>query len=329
MKEKTGTITNPRAGVVSFLKSVIEIKEVGVIFPIVFSVIIFGMVNPDFYSFDNVINIFRNSSFTFITAIGMTYLLITGAFDLSIGSQMACGGLFAGLLMQAGIPTWVAIIVGILSGVVFGSINGYIIEFVKVPPMIATMSTMMIFRGIVYVVLKGEPLYPLPDNFATIGQGSFLNIPYIIIITIVLGVIAELVLKYTVFGRMIYAVGGNAESSRLSGIPVRRVKFIIYILIGALATFTGVLYASRFGSVQSAIGTGSEMVIIAAAIIGGTSIAGGSGTIFGTLLGSIFMNMITNGMTLAKISPYYQGIVIGVIIILAVSLDQLRIKFKK
>lgn len=317
------------SSVKSALRSLIEIKEVGVILPIVFAVIIFGMINPDFYSFDNMINIFRNSSFTFIAAIGMTYLLITGSFDLSVGSQMACGGLFAGLLMQAGTPTWIAIVVGILSGVVFGSINGYIIEFIKVPPMVATMSTMMIFRGIVYVVLKGEPLYPLPKDFAVIGQGAIFNIPIIIIITVVLGIIAELVLKYTVFGRMLYAVGGNAESSRLSGIPVRRVKFITYILIGALATFTGVLYASRFGSVQSAIGTGSEMIMIAAAIIGGTSIIGGSGTIFGTLLGSIFMNMITNGMTLAKISPYYQGIVIGLIIVLAVSLDQLRIKLKK
>ena len=328
MKENAAELKR-KVGVRSIFKSIIEIKEVGVIFPIVFSVFIFGIINPDFYSFDNVINIFRNSSFTFITAIGMTYLLITGAFDLSVGSQMACGGLFAGLLMQAGIPTWIAIIVGILSGVVFGFINGYIIEFIKIPPMIATMSTMMIFRGIVYVVLKGEPLYPLPADFAAIGQGAVFNIPYIIIITVVLGIVAELVLRYTVFGRMIYAAGGNAESARLSGIPVRRVKFIIYILIGSLATFTGVLYASRFGSVQSAIGTGSEMVIIAAAIIGGTSIAGGSGTIVGTLLGSIFMNMITNGMTLAKVSPYYQNIVIGVIIILAVSLDQLRIKFKK
>lgn len=313
----------------SVLRAMIEIKEVGVIFPIVFAVIIFGLINRDFYSYENIINVLRNSSFTFITAIGMTYVLITGAFDLSVGSQMACGGLFAGLLMQAGVPTWLAIVVGILSGVVFGSLNGYVIEYLKVPPMIATMSTMMIFRGIVYVVLRGEPLYPLPADFAIIGQNDFFNVPYIIIITIILGIIAELVLKYTVFGRMVYAVGGNAESARLSGIPVRRVRFITYILIGALATFTGVLYASRFGSVQSAIGTGSEMVMIAAAIIGGTSILGGSGTIFGTVLGSVFMNMITNGMTLAKISPYYQGIVIGMIIILAVSLDQVRVGFKK
>ena len=328
MKEKTMN-NNSRMGVKTILRSLVEIKEMGVILPIVVSAVIFGMINPDFYSFDNIINVFRNSSFTFITAIGMTYLLITGSFDLSIGSQMACGGLFSGLLLQAGIPTWIAILVGILSGVVFGCINGYIIEFIKAPPMVATMSTAMIFRGIVYVVLKGEPLYPLPADFAVIGQGAIFNIPIIIIITIMLGIIAALVLKYTVFGRMLYAVGGNAESARLSGIPVRMVKFITYILIGALATFTGVLYASRFGSVQSAIGTGSEMVIIAAAIIGGTSIIGGAGTIFGTLMGAIFMNMITNGMTLAKISPYYQGIVIGVIIILAVALDQLRIKLKK
>jgi Ribose/xylose/arabinose/galactoside ABC-type transport systems, permease components len=307
----------------------IEIKEVGVIIPIIVAAIIFGVINPDFFSFENIINVLRNSSFTFITAIGMTYVLITGSFDLSVGSQMACGGLFTGLLMLAGVPTWLAIVIGILSGVVLGSINGYVIEYLKVPPMIATMSTMMIYRGIVYVVLKGEPLYPLPKDFAILGQNDFLKIPYIIIITVVLGIIAGLILKYTVFGRMIYAVGGNGESARLSGIPVRRVKFITYILIGALATFTGILYASRFGSVQSAVGSGSEMIMIAAAIIGGTSILGGSGTIFGTVLGSIFMNMITNGMTLAKISPYYQSIVIGLIIIFAVSLDQIRVNLKK
>jgi ribose transport system permease protein len=328
VKEKT-VDNNSKVGVKSIVRKIIEIKEVGVIFPIVLAVILFGMINPEFYSYENVINVLRNSSFTLIAAIGMTYVLITGAFDLSVGSQMACGGLFAGLLMQAGIPTWIAILAGILSGVIFGSINGYIIEFLKVPPMIATMSTMMIFRGIVYVVLKGEPLYPLPDDFAIIGQQDFLKVPYIIIITVVLAIVGSLVLKYTVFGRMVYAVGGNAEAARLSGIPVRRVKFITYILIGALSTFTGVLYASRFGSVQSAIGSGSEMIMIAAAIIGGTSILGGSGTIFGTVLGSIFMNMITNGMTLAKVSPYYQGIVIGLIIIFAVTLDQVRAGFKK
>jgi Ribose/xylose/arabinose/galactoside ABC-type transport systems, permease components len=320
---------NTGISVKSVSRSMIEIKEVGVIIPIIVAAIIFGVINPDFFSFENIINVLRNSSFTFITAIGMTYVLITGSFDLSVGSQMACGGLFTGLLMLAGVPTWLAIVIGILSGVVLGSINGYVIEYLKVPPMIATMSTMMIYRGIVYVVLKGEPLYPLPKDFAILGQNDFLKIPYIIIITVVLGIIAGLILKYTVFGRMIYAVGGNGESARLSGIPVRRVKFITYILIGALATFTGILYASRFGSVQSAVGSGSEMIMIAAAIIGGTSILGGSGTIFGTVLGSIFMNMITNGMTLAKISPYYQSIVIGLIIIFAVSLDQIRVNLKK
>lgn len=311
------------------MKSIAGMKEVGVIVPIVIAAIIFGKINPDFFSFENLINVLRNSSFTFITAIGMTYVLITGAFDLSVGSQMACGGLFTGLLMLAGIPTWLAILIGICSGVIMGSINGYIIEYLKVPPMIATMSTMMIYRGIVYVALKGEPLYPLPDNFAIIGQGDLLHIPIIIIITVILGIVAEVVLKYTVFGRMVYAVGGNAETARLSGIPVKRVKFITYMLIGALGAFTGILYASRFGSVQSAVGQGSEMIMIAAAIIGGTSILGGAGTIFGTVLGSIFMNMITNGMTLIKISPYYQGIVIGCIIIFAVSLDQARANLKK
>lgn len=310
-------------------KTIIGIKEVGVIVPIILAALIFGGINPDFFSFENLINVLRNSSFTFIAAIGMTYVLITGAFDLSVGSQMACGGLFTGLLMLAGVPTWLAILIGIGSGIILGSINGYIIEYLKVPPMIATMSTMMIYRGIVYVVLKGEPLYPLPDNFAVIGQGDILHIPIIIVITVILGIAAEIVLRYTVFGRMVYAVGGNAETARLSGIPVRRIKFITFMLIGALATFTGILYASRFGSVQSAVGSGSEMVMIAAAIIGGTSILGGSGTIFGTVLGSIFMNMITNGMTLIKISPYYQGIVIGGIIIFAVSLDQVRASFKK
>lgn len=313
----------------SFFNALIDIREVGVLIPIILAVTIFGSLNPDFFSYENAVNVLRNTSFTFITAIGMTFVLISAGLDISIGAQLALGGLVTGYMLIGGIPVWLSILGGIFSGILCGVINGYFIEVAKVPPFITTIGTMYIFRGIVLVARKGEPIYPLPKDFSVIGQGGVFGIPYIVIIALFLGLIAAFVLKYTIYGRMIYAVGGNAETARLSGIPVRLVRFSTYIMIGMLATFTGVLYSSRFGSVQPGIGSGYEMTVIAAVIIGGTSLFGGAGTILGTLLGSFFMTILTNGMTLVKISPYWQQLVLGAIIIAAVALDQFRISLKK
>lgn len=311
------------------LNKMIEVREIGVIIPIILAVILFGSINPDFYSFENVVNILSNSSFVFITAIGMTYVLIAAGLDISVGSQMACGGLFVGIAMTLGVPFWLAIPIGIIGGILMGLLNGFFIEVIGVPALIATLGTTYLFRGVINVSMQGEPIYPLPDAFEVIGQGKLLGIPYVVFIAIIFGIIGAAILKYTTFGRMIYAVGGNEETSRLSGIPVKKIRFYAYIIVSVLAAITGIIYASKFGSVQPNLGIGFELSVIAAVIIGGTSLFGGAGTMTGSLLGAIFLNLVTNGMSMIHVNIYWQPIVIGIIIILAVALDQVRIRLKK
>jgi ribose/xylose/arabinose/galactoside ABC-type transport system permease subunit len=312
----------------------VRVREVGVIIPIILAVIIFSS-SDSFLTSENLLNIFRNTSFIFITAIGMTLLIICGGLDLAVGSVYAFAGVMCGLLMTSGIPTALAIIITVVvAGVVFGSINGFFVQKVNLPPFIATMATMNIARGVVTGVQKGVPVYPLPEDFNSIGQGSFFKgtpfeIPFVVIIALVLGVIAIFVLKKTVYGRMIFAVGGNIETARLAGIPTKAISFSAYILVSMLAALSGIMIASRLGSAQPNVGSGYEMSVIAAVVIGGTSLNGGAGSIIGSLLGALFMTTITNGMTLIKISPFWQQLATGIVLLLACSLDQLRNRLKR
>ena len=317
------------------LGSVMRVREVGVIIPLLIASILFAANSPVFLTSQNLMNIFRNTSFVFITAIGMTYLIISGAFDLSVGPVYAFGGVFAGLLMTNGVPIVLAILIAtVVTGGFFGSINGFFVQKVGLPPMLATLASMNIARGVVTGVMKGMPVYPLPDAFAMIGQGSFFKgmsfeIPYVVAIALFLGVVAAFVLKRTVYGRLICAVGGNVETARLAGIPTKLISFSVYILISMLAAFSGILIASRLGSAQPNVGVGYEMQTIASVVIGGTSLVGGVGTIWGTFLGALFMAAISNGMTLIKVSPFWQQLVLGIVLLLACSLDHIRGRLKK
>ena len=323
-----------KKGLAGSLSFALRVREAGVIIPLLIACIFFALNSPVFLASDNVMNIFRNASFVFITAIGMTFLIISGAFDLSVGPVYAFAGVAAGLLMTHGIPIVFSIIIAtVVIGVAFGSLNGFFVQNVGLPPMLATLASMNIARGIVTGVQKGMPVYPLPEGFSAIGQGSFFKgssfeIPFVVAIAILLGLIAAFVLKRTVYGRRVCAVGGNVETARLAGIPTKAVCFSVYILISMLAAFSGILIASRLGSAQPNVGVGYEMQTIAAVVIGGTSLAGGVGTIVGTFLGSLFMSTISNGMTLVKISPFWQQLVLGIVLLLACSLDQIRNRIK-
>jgi ribose/xylose/arabinose/galactoside ABC-type transport system permease subunit len=277
---------------------------------------------------------FRIASFTFITAIGMTFLIISGGLDLSVGAVYAFSGVLCGLFMQLQIPIGLSVLLACVSGVVFGVMNGVFVQFINLPPFIATMGGMYIVRGLVLGIRRGNPVYPLPDTFNLIGQGNLFSfgiagLPYVVIIAALLGLIAAFTLKHTSYGRMIFAVGGNAETSRLAGIPVRKIRFSAYVMTGVLASLTGILMSARMGSAQPNVGSGFEMQVIAASVIGGVSLNGGTGTILGTLLGSIFMTIITNGMTMIKVSAYWQQLVLGLVLVMACALDQIRLHFKK
>ena len=299
-------------------------REAGVLLPLVFLFVTVGSINSAFFGVDNLINMLRAASFTFIAAIGTTMVLIAAGLDLSVGSLVALGSYTTALALTSSIPVPLAVLIGMLTGGAVGMASGGIIVAFRIPPFITTLGMLYMVRGVVLIASKGVPIYPLPDAFNAIGQSALQGIPYIVIIAAGLGLAAEFMLRCTIFGRAIYAVGGNEETARLSGIAVDKVKISIYAVAGCLATITGLLQASRLGSAQPSIGNGFELQAIAAAIIGGTSLFGGAGTILGTLLGTIFMTVMTSGMSFLRVSAYWQQLVIGAIIVVSVGLDQFR-----
>jgi ribose/xylose/arabinose/galactoside ABC-type transport system permease subunit len=306
----------------STLKRIFGKRETTIAIPLVLIIIIVSFVNPVFVSFDNIVNVLRQTSFVFIVGIGMTFILISAGLDLSVGSVLALGGVIAGLAVKTNMAIPLAILLGVLSGAAVGLFNGIFITKYKIPSLIVTLGMMYFARGIVQVLTRGEPVYPLPDSFNYIGQGEILGFPIVVYIALVLAIIAHITLTKTGFGRSVYAIGGNQETARLSGINITRVSIWVYVLTGIAAALTGILTAARVASAQSNAGIGMELQVVASCIIGGTSMFGGVGTILGTLIGTAFMSVVANGMVLLKISVYYQSMVIGAIIILAVGIDQ-------
>jgi ribose/xylose/arabinose/galactoside ABC-type transport system permease subunit len=306
----------------NFWRRLSEKSELGIAVPLLLLIVIVGVVNPVFFNVDNIINVLRQSSFTFIIGVAMTFVLVGGGLDLSVGSVLALGGVISGLALLAGVPIWISVALGVLAGVVVGLFNGIVVAMFKIPSLIVTLGMMYFARGVVQVLTRGNPVYPLPEAFNFLGQGFIAGVPVVVIAAAVLGIFGHVVLTQTAYGRSVFALGGNRETARLSGINVQRVTIWVYVLCGAASGLTGVLTAARLASALSNAGSGMELQVIAGCIIGGTSMFGGSGSILGTLIGVAFMNIIANGMVLMKISVYYQSMVIGAIIILAVGIDQ-------
>ena len=291
--------------------------------------LIIGLINSSFFGVANVMDLFRTASYTVICASAATFVFIMGGLDLSVGSMMGLCGMTTALLLQSGVPIPLAILIGMVPGFLFGVFNGFAIVKLRIPAMIVTLSTLYIAKGLVNVVTMGKPVFPLPDAFNQIGNGSFLRVPYTAYIMVAVAVIASLVLKYTNYGRYVYAIGGNQETARLSGINVDFIQMAVYAVCGTFAGLSGIMITSFVGSAQVATGTGKELDIIAAVIIGGTSTFGGAGTIGGTVIGAFIMVVITNGLILARVSSFWQYVVIGIIIITTVGIDQHRRNSKK
>jgi ribose/xylose/arabinose/galactoside ABC-type transport system permease subunit len=267
------------------------------------------------------ITIFSILSDKFLTVINITNVLRRGL-DLSVGSVLALSGCISAYAIYFGYPTWVAILIGIIIGSVIGFINGSLVVFGKITPVIVTLGMMYIARGTVYIMTGGGPIYldEFP-KFGILGRGYVGPIPIPVIILIVLFAVFFFIMKMMLFGKYIYSVGGNIESARLSGINVNRVRFFTYIITGALAGFSGVMMASRLASGQPSMGGGFEFDVIVAVILGGTSLAGGEGTITGTLVGALIVGIINNGLNLVGVSAWYQSVFKGLILIGAVLMD--------
>lgn len=301
----------------------------GILIGLMALIVIFSFLSPSFREFNNILNIILQVSIIAISAFGMTFALIIAGIDLSIGSIIALSGTTAALLLNLGLPFPIAIVLCLIMGIFLGFINGFLISKAEIPAFIVTVATMGIFRGVAYILTGGGPIQITNEKFLYLGNEKLFGIPFPIIILIVVFIIMNIVLGKTKFGRQSYIIGGNEEAALYSGINVKKVKIHIYMLIGFLASLSGIILASRLYSGQPNSANGYELDAIAAAVLGGTSLSGGYGTIAGTLIGAIIIGVINNGMNLLNITYFYQLIVKGLVIIMAVYFDVQSKKKKK
>jgi len=285
-------------------------------------VFILSMINSDFLTVSNIFNVLRQVSINALIAYGMTFVILTGGIDLSVGSIIALSSAFAAGMMASGTNSWLAIGIGVLAGTLMGTVNGIVIAKGKVAPFIATLATMTIFRGFTLVYTEAKPITGLPEAFGIIGRGYLLDIPMPVIWMLVAFGVLYVILKFTSFGRHVYALGGNEEATRLSGINTNRVKILVYSISGLMASLSGIILTSRLNSAQPTAGTSYELDAIAAVVLGGTSLSGGKGWIVGTLIGAMIIGILDNGLNLLNVSSFYQQVVKGGVILLAVLLDR-------
>lgn len=284
----------------------------------------FSILSPYFFNTDNILNIIVQSSIIAIIASGQTVVILTGGIDLSVGSIVAFVTICTGLLLSGGVPIPLVVLLGILVGLVMGLINALGIAFGRVPPFIMTLGMMGIARGAALAANAGRPVAGFPDAFETIATASVWGIPVFVIYSATVFATMYVVLNRTRTGRYIYAVGGNRSAARLSGVKVKYVEAIAYAFSGLFAGIGGVLLTARLNYATPLAGSGYELDTIAAVVIGGTALAGGEGNIVGTLVGSLMLGTLRNGLTLLNVSNYVQQMVIGLVIISAVFVDKMR-----
>jgi ribose transport system permease protein len=310
-----------------FLSTLLTSKESAIFIALVIIMTVVGVYEPRFLSGNNLYLVSRQISFVYIVALGELFVILTGGIDLSVGSVMALAGMAAAYAMKTGVPPPLAVLFGVLVGTVMGAINGALIAYVKIAPFIVTLGMLSFASGLVLGLTQGWPITEIPKSFLPVAQGSFLSLPIPVWIALVMAVVAHVVLTTMAFGRRTYAMGGNEQATFLSGIDISRIKLVLYMISAAAASVAGVILVARFNSAQADTGKGWELDAIAAAVIGGTSLAGGSGSVLGVLIGACIMGVIRNGLVLMKVSSYWQTAIIGIIIVLAAVLD--RLKFRR
>lgn len=305
--------------------------------PLIFLLVlmaVFAIIEPRFLSSINLFNVMRQVSITGLLAIGMTFVILTAGIDLSVGSLLAFAGLVAAAVAKGGMQDrftvgdgsigygWpLAALAAIAIGVIGGALQGIAITKLKVPAFVVTLGGMSVFRGAALLFAAGGPISGFQPDFSWWGQGRIGPVPVPVIIFLVAAIIAHIVLRYTRYGRRVYAVGGNPEAARLAGLNVNAITCSVYIIMGFFAGLGAFVLAARLNSAEAVAGTGYELTVIASVVIGGTSLFGGSGSIFGTVVGAILIGVLLNGLVLLNVSSYIQQIIIGVIIVLAVAFD--------
>ncbi|MQA10186.1 MAG: ribose ABC transporter permease [Pseudonocardiaceae bacterium] len=298
--------------------------RVGILLVLIALVILMAAMAPNFASVDNLLNIARSIAINAILAAGLTFVILTAGIDLSVGSTLAVAGVVSVLTAVAGMPTPVAVLLGILAGAAAGLVNGLLTAYLSLAAFIVTLGSMTYLRGLAYTMTDGQPVVDNMLSFRDIGNGYFAGIPAPVVIMVIVYAVAWFVLERTRYGRHVYAVGGNAEAARLAGINVKRVITSVYVIGGACAGLAGVIFAARVVSAQPTAGTSYELDAIAAVVLGGTSLMGGRGRIAGTLIGSIILGVLSTGLILMNVPFFTQLLIKGAVIIFAVAVDSLK-----
>lgn len=284
-------------------------------------------INPNFLTANNLLNLLLQVTANGFIAFGMTFVILTGGIDLSVGSILALSSALTAGLIAAGIPVPFAILLAVCMGGIFGMLNGLLVAYGKLAPFIVTLASMTIFRGATLVFTNGNPLTQgLGDSFLFqfLGQGYVVGIPFPVILMFLVFIILYVVLHKTAFGKSVYALGGNEKAAYISGVKLSKVKIIIYTISGIMASVSGLIITSRLSSAQPTAGTSYEMDAIAAVVLGGTSLSGGKGRILGTLIGALIIGVLNNGLNIIGVSAFWQQVVKGVVILIAVLLDRFK-----
>ncbi len=304
------------------------LNRFGVGIALLLELLLFSLLSPYFFTSENFLNVSLQISITAIIAAGMTLVILTAGIDLSVGALVAFTGVVATSILKFDMPfplsLTLAVAAGIVIGLGSGAIAGMFTTRFNITPFIVTLALMTIWRGASYMLTDGRPVWGLPEQFSFLGSGRILEVPIPTIIMVAVYLTAYIVLTRTPFGRHIYAVGGNKEAARLSGINTNAVLFKVYMICGALASLSGILLASRMNSGQPNAGLMYELDVIAAVVVGGTSLFGGRGSVFGTFIGAMLIGILRNGLNLLNVNSYVQQVVVGVVILLAVLIDNLK-----
>ncbi|HHT66525.1 MAG TPA: ribose ABC transporter permease [Clostridiales bacterium] len=305
-------------------------QNLGILIGLFLLCTVVSFMNENFLTTGNIMNVLRQLFINANLSLGMCLVIITGGIDLTVGSTMGlCGTLTAGLIALNGLNIWLAILIGLLLGVLIGAVNGYIITKLDIAPFIVTMAVQMISRGAVYVYTDGLPIRSVQETFNNLGNGYIKGVPVTILYTVFFTIVVWLILSRSRLGRHIYAVGGNRIAAQYSGISITKVNVWVYAISGFLAAFAGIIYCGRMYSGQPTLGLGDEMNAIAAVVLGGTSFSGGIGTIGGVVIGILIIAVLSNALNLLGLNTFWQQIVKGIVILLAVSIDVLKKRQEK
>jgi ribose transport system permease protein len=319
--------TGPAPAQKSFLSRMLRSRETGIISALAIMVVGLSFFAPDFASPNNLLNDSRNFSFVGIVVLGQAMVMITGGIDLSVGSVWGLAAVSSAAFMNAGFGPILSCILALLISAAIGLFNGLCVTKLRMPPFVPTLATMSIARALALVITRGHSIDGfLPDDsiFFNLGGGQTFGLPNPFIVFVVLSVIAGIALSRTVYGRQLYAIGGNERAARLTGLEVDRLKISVYVISAVTAGIAGIIEVSYLSSAISNQGLGKELSVIAAAVIGGTALTGGEGTILGVFIGAVILEVLRNGLVLLGTDAYWQGVFVGSVIVLAVFIDQLR-----